>query len=179
MQSEGREEGEEGEGRGETEFSKEAREERKGSEVREEGREKEAEWEVRDGVLGRQLREEREERDSTMVKEERERRPSRLSQRLLQPLVTMGRKLSRRSRRQEEQEVSLLEPLLEHTLKIPQDFISEMKEAFCYFDKVRGKDSQEGCTSSSSSTCSTYKSTAVTENIYYPNIRNDIKYQYQ
>ena len=32
---------------------------------------------------------------------------------------------------------ALKDPFLEQTLKIPQDFISEMKEAFRYFDKVQ------------------------------------------
>lgn len=63
------------------------------------------------------------------------RRPSRISQIFLQPLVTMGRRISGRKGAPEGDE-ALVDPLLEKTLKIPQDFISEMKEAFCYFDKV-------------------------------------------
>ena len=38
---------------------------------------------------------------------------------------------------EEEEEEALRDPFLEQTLKIPQDFISEMKEAFRYFDKVQ------------------------------------------
>ena len=37
---------------------------------------------------------------------------------------------------EEEEDDALRDPFLEQTLKIPQDFISEMKEAFRYFDKV-------------------------------------------
>ena len=64
-----------------------------------------------------------------------ERRPSRISQILIQPLVTMGRKISGR-RAVEEEDTAARDPFLDHSLKIPQDFISEMKEAFRYFDKV-------------------------------------------
>ena len=88
-----------------------------------------------------------------MAVERRERRPSRISQILFQPLVsvltlvnpsnliflqvTMGRKISGgRKKIEEEEEDALRDPFLEQTLKIPQDFISEMKEAFRYFDKV-------------------------------------------
>jgi len=71
-----------------------------------------------------------------MAVERRERRPSRISQILFQPLVTMGRKISGgRKKMEEEEEDALRDPFLEQTLKIPQDFISEMKEAFRYFDK--------------------------------------------
>ena len=49
----------------------------------------------------------------------------------------MGRKISGGRRKMEEEEDDALrDPFLEQTLKIPQDFISEMKEAFRYFDKV-------------------------------------------
>ena len=49
----------------------------------------------------------------------------------------MGRKISGgRKKIEEEEEDALRDPFLEQTLKIPQDFISEMKEAFRYFDKV-------------------------------------------
>ena len=49
----------------------------------------------------------------------------------------MGRKISGgRKKMEEEEEDALRDPFLEQTLKIPQDFISEMKEAFRYFDKV-------------------------------------------
>ena len=64
-----------------------------------------------------------------------ERRPSRISQILIQPLVTMGRKISGK-RAVEEEDTAVRDPFLDHSLKIPQDFISEMKEAFRYFDKV-------------------------------------------
>lgn len=64
-----------------------------------------------------------------------ERRPSRISQILIQPLVTMGRKISGK-RAVEEEDTAARDPFLDHSLKIPQDFISEMKEAFRYFDKV-------------------------------------------
>ena len=43
---------------------------------------------------------------------------------------------------EEEEEEALRDPFLEQTLKIPQDFISEMKEAFRYFDKVRNQFSE-------------------------------------
>jgi len=66
--------------------------------------------------------------------QQRARRPSRISQLLLQPLVTMGRKISGR-KAPEEDDVTVRDPLLDSGLKIPQDFISEMTEAFCYFDK--------------------------------------------
>ena len=97
-----------------------------------------------------------------MAVERRDRRPSRISQILFQPLVsghwlltrlsfcqdhqpstltlqvTMGRKISGGRRKMEEEEDDALrDPFLEQTLKIPQDFISEMKEAFRYFDKVQ------------------------------------------
>ena len=50
----------------------------------------------------------------------------------------MGRKISGgRRKTEEEEEDALKDPFLEQTLKIPQDFISEMKEAFRYFDKVQ------------------------------------------
>ena len=80
-----------------------------------------------------------------MAVERRERRPSRISQILFQPLVsvltlvktsnlifllqvTMGRKISGgRKKIEEEEEDALRDPFLEQTLKIPQDFISEMK----------------------------------------------------
>ena len=52
--------------------------------------------------------------------------------------VTMGRKISGGRRKlEEEEEDALRDPFLEQSLKIPQDFISEMKEAFRYFDKVK------------------------------------------
>ena len=52
----------------------------------------------------------------------------------------MGRKISggrRKMEEEEEEDDALRDPFLEQTLKIPQDFISEMKEAFRYFDKVQ------------------------------------------
>ena len=50
----------------------------------------------------------------------------------------MGRKISGgRRKTEEEEDDALRDPFLEQTLKIPQDFISEMKEAFRYFDKVQ------------------------------------------
>ena len=50
----------------------------------------------------------------------------------------MGRKISGgRRKTEEEDDEALRDPFLEQTLKIPQDFISEMKEAFRYFDKVQ------------------------------------------
>ena len=54
----------------------------------------------------------------------------------------MGRKISGgRKKMEEEEEDALRDPFLEQTLKIPQDFISEMKEAFRYFDKVGNRGS--------------------------------------
>ena len=50
----------------------------------------------------------------------------------------MGRKISGgRKKLEEDEEDALRDPFLEQSLKIPQDFISEMKEAFRYFDKVK------------------------------------------
>merc|ERR1719285_81046 len=72
------------------------------------------------------------------------RQRSRISQILLQPLVSMGRIISGRDtqgpeeeqeQEEEEEEKELKDPFLERGLKIPQDFISEMREAFYYFDK--------------------------------------------
>lgn len=65
------------------------------------------------------------------------RRPSRISQILLQPLVTMGRKISKKKTVCREKDLALSNPLIDSGLKIPQDFISEMTEAFYYFDKDR------------------------------------------
>merc|ERR1712106_471456 len=68
------------------------------------------------------------------------RRPSRISQ-LVDPIVKIGRKLSRREERTEESEVIEDDHHFEYCevidtdLDIPLDFVSLMKEAFCAFDK--------------------------------------------
>jgi len=71
---------------------------------------------------------------------EKVRRPSRISQ-LVAPIVKIGRKLSRREERTEESEVIEDDHHFEYCevidtdLDIPLDFVSQMKEAFCAFDK--------------------------------------------